>query len=115
MARAEKATLHVLNVIPDSGMAIVGAMLGPDHSKKIADQAKSELETWARDAIPPDIDARLHISHGTIYDQIIKVADQLGADAIFVGAHRPELQDYLIGPNSARVARHARQSVFVIR
>ncbi|MEO0863555.1 MAG: universal stress protein, partial [Pseudomonadota bacterium] len=36
-------------------------------------------------------------------------------DAIFVGAHRPELKDYLIGPNAARVARHAQQSVFVVR
>lgn len=115
MARNEGATLHVLNVVPDSGMAMVGSMLGPDHFQKMADEAKSALEAWAKEAVPSDVDAKLHVSHGTIYDQIIKVAKDVGADAIFVGAHRPGLQDYLIGPNSARVARHAPQSVFVVR
>ncbi len=115
MARSEDATLHVLNVVPDSGMAIVSSMLPPDHSRKMADQAKAELESWAKDAIPADVNVELHVSNGTIYDQILKVAERINADAIFVGAHRPELQDYLIGPNAARVARHAKQSVFVIR
>lgn len=115
MAQSEGATLHVLNVVPDSGMAIVGSMLGPDQMHRIADEAKAELEAWAKDAIPAELNAELHVTHGTIYDQIIRVANEVKADAIFVGAHRPELQDYLIGPNAARVARHADQSVFVIR
>ena len=115
MARSEGAVLHVVTVVPDSGMAIVGAMLGPDHSGKMGEQAKADLETWAKEAIPGEIEAKLHVAHGTIYDQIIQSANALEVDAIVVGAHGPELQDYLIGPNSARVARHARQSVFVVR
>jgi hypothetical protein len=30
-------------------------------------------------------------------------------------AHSPDLKDYLLGPNAARVVRHANQSVMVIR
>jgi universal stress protein F len=52
---------------------------------------------------------------GTVYDQIIKTANALSVDCIIVGAHGPSLKDYLIGPNAARVARHAAQSVFVVR
>ena len=115
MARSEGAKLHVLNVVPDSGMAIVGASLGPEHSHKMTEQAKEALETWAAGSIPPDVDAELHVVTGTIYDQIIKVAGQVEADVILVGANRPELRDYLMGPNAARVARHANQSVFVVR
>lgn len=115
MARSEGAVLHVVNVVPDSGMSIVGSMLGPDHAQKATAQAKAGLEAWAKDAIPADIDAKLHIAHGSIYDQIIRAADKYEVDGIFVGAYRPGLQDYLIGPNAARVARHATQSVFVIR
>jgi nucleotide-binding universal stress UspA family protein len=55
------------------------------------------------------------VATGTIYDQIIQSADTFGCDAIVIGAHRPELKDYLVGPNAARVVRHATQSVFVIR
>ena len=115
MARAEGATLHLLNVVPDSGMAIVGASLTADLVKTARSNAKAELEAWARKVIPEDVKSVLHVVNGTVYDQIIRVSDQMEIDAIIVGAHRPELKDYLIGPNSARVARHATQSVFVIR
>lgn len=115
MARSEGVPLHILNVVPDSGMAIVGAMLEPDHFEKMSQMAKENLQSWAKTAVPAEVETKLHIASGTIYDQIIKTANDIGADAIFVGAHRPELKDYLIGPNAARVARHAVQSVFVIR
>ncbi|MEL6104142.1 MAG: universal stress protein [Pseudomonadota bacterium] len=115
MAQSEGATLHVLNVVPDSGMAIVGASLSADLSTKVMEQAKADLQAWAEAAMPGDINVQLHVSRGTVYDQIIKAAESLKVDAIFVGAHRPELKDYLMGPNAARVARHAPQSVFVIR
>lgn len=115
MARAEAATLHLLNVVPDAGMAIVGASLGADHIKHALSDAHAALESWASTAIPQDITTELHIAEGTVYDQIIRTATALKIDAIIVGAHRPELKDYLIGPNAARVARHASQSVFVVR
>jgi hypothetical protein len=48
------------------------------------------------------------VLHGRVYDQIIAAADKLGvSDAIVMGSHRPELSDYLLGPNAARVVRHA--------
>lgn len=115
LAKTEGATLHLLNVVPDSGMAIVSASLGPDHISEIVSKARAELDTWAKANISDDVKVEAHVTEGTVYDQIIRVADQLEIDAIIVGSHRPELKDYLIGPNAARVARHAPQSVFVIR
>ena len=56
-----------------------------------------------------------HVAHGTIYDEIMKAANALKCDLIVMASHRPELKDYLLGPNAARVVRHARQSVFVVR
>ena len=115
LARAEGAVLHLLNVVSDSGMAIVSSMLGPDHPRQMAEKAKAELEGWAAQSIPEDIQTELHIAQGTVYDQIIQVANKLNADLIVVGAQRPQFQDYLIGPNAARVVRHASQTVFVVR
>lgn len=43
------------------------------------------------------------------------VEDMLGADLIVMASQRPELKDYLLGPNAARVVRHAEQSVLVVR
>ncbi|MEX0371134.1 MAG: universal stress protein [Tateyamaria sp.] len=115
MARAENATLHLLNVVPDTGMAIVGASMASDSMKNALAAAQTELATWAKANIPDDITYNVHVTEGTVYDQIIRTAQSLDIDAIIVGAHRPELRDYLIGPNAARVARHAQQSVFVVR
>ncbi|MEO9575252.1 MAG: universal stress protein [Tateyamaria sp.] len=115
MARHEAATLHIMNVVPDQGMAIVGASLAPDHNETVEAVATKGLEAWVQSHIPDDVSSVLHIARGTIYDQIIHTADRLGVDCIIVGAHSPTLKDYLIGPNAARVARHASQSVFVVR
>lgn len=115
MARAHGAVLHLLNVVPDTGMAIVSASLPEGHTAHALEVARDGLETWAKTTLPEDVDYQLHIAEGTVYDQIIKTANTLAVDVIVVGSHRPELKDYLMGPNAARVARHADQSVFVVR
>lgn len=115
MASQNKALLHILNVVPDDGMAIVSAQLSADHNADAVERSTAELKAWAQANVPNDVETKLHVVRGKVYDQIIKAASRLGADGIIVGAHRPELKDYLLGSNAARVARHATQSVFVIR
>ncbi len=41
--------------------------------------------------------------------------EEVGAERIVMASHRPELRDTLIGPNAARVMRHANASVLVVR
>jgi nucleotide-binding universal stress UspA family protein len=65
--------------------------------------------------VPQGIEVHPHVLHGRVYDEIIVAANRLGTDVIVIGSHRPELSDYLLGPNAARVVRHAKQSVFVVR
>jgi len=115
MARQNDAVLHILNVVPDQGMAIVSASMAADYGEAALQSAQVDMERWAGAEIPGDVTFELHVVRGKVYDQIIKTANSLQVDCILVGAHSPALQDYLIGPNAARVARHARQSVFVLR
>ncbi len=115
LTKSEGATLHIMNVVPDFGMSIVGSFFTKDHNRQIMADAKAALESWVEglDGVPKD--AVLHVDQGTIYEQVLKEAAQIKADAIVVGAHKSQLKDYLIGPNAARIARHAQQSVFVVR
>lgn len=115
LAAPEPSALHLLNVVPDSGMAMVGNLLPPDLAQSAMTEAKSALERFAAEVMPGPETAALHVVQGTIYDQILRTARDIGADTIVVGANRPELADYLIGPNATRVARHADQSVLVVR
>ncbi|CUH53981.1 universal stress protein [Shimia sp. R11_0] len=115
MALDYGAELHVMNVVPDYGMSIVGAYFSKDHNKAILKEAKAALESWAQQTLKDVPDLRLHVDQGTVYDLVLKEAEAVKADAIIVGAHKSQLKDYLIGPNAARISRHAKQSVFVIR
>ncbi len=46
---------------------------------------------------------------------IVEYADQYGIDCIVIASHRPGLQDYFLGSTAARVVRHAKCAVHVIR
>lgn len=115
LARLFGARMHVVSVLPDFGMSQVGAFF-PDGFETNALKAFSEaLGAWVMAHVPEGIDAQPHVLHGTIYDEILRAADRLAVDLIVIGAQRPKLSDYLLGPNAARVVRHARQSVYVVR
>lgn len=115
VAQMEGAELHALNVVPDSGMNLVGSYLGPEHAGKMAMAAKDGLTRFAAQHLPDLGPDQLHVVQGAIYDEILKAIKNLGPVTVVVGAHRPELRDYLIGPNAARVARHADCSVYIVR
>lgn len=65
--------------------------------------------------MPRDVSAELVVKHGTPYKVILDTAAELDADLIVMAAHRPSLKDYLLGPTTARVARHADCSVQIVR
>ncbi|WP_428512749.1 universal stress protein [Roseovarius sp.] len=113
LAAGDGAEIHVINVVPGSGMNMVGAAFEGDYNRSAKSAAEKALKDWTDGAF--DGKAQVHVTEGTIYDSVLRMADRIGADVIVVGAHRPELRDYLVGPNAARITRHANQSVIVIR
>ena len=115
LAQANGADLHVLTVIPDYGSSMVGSFFPDDFADNALAETRTALDALIADNIPGDIDTTAHAVHGTIYKVILSTADDTGCDLIVLGSTRPSMQDYLLGPNAARVVRHARQSVFVVR
>lgn len=107
--------LHVVSVMPDFGLSQVSGYFKKGFEKEALAEFGEALAKWVKDNIPAGITVHPHILHGTIYDEILRAAKKLEADVIVIGSHRPKLKDYLLGPNAARVVRHARQSVFVVR
>ncbi len=115
LAKSHGAKLHVMNVVPDFGMAIVSSFFTSDHNSQIVADAKTALESWATTLADAPKDMVLHVDQGSVYEQVLAEAKQIKADVIVVGAHKSQLKDYLIGPNAARISRQAQQSVFVVR
>ena len=115
LAKANGAKLHVMTVVPEFGMPVVGGFFPEDYERKAMDETKAKIKTLAEGWDLEGVDCQLHVAHGTIYEELLKGAASLGADLIVLASHRPELKDYLLGPNAARVVRHASCSVFVVR
>jgi nucleotide-binding universal stress UspA family protein len=80
----------------------------------IAD-AERRLATCVADNVPKELEPHVVVGHGSIYSEVLRMAENVGADLIVMASHRPEMKDYLIGPNAAKVVRHARCSVLVVR
>jgi nucleotide-binding universal stress UspA family protein len=109
------ATLHMMAVVPDFVLPSVAQFFPEDFKDKAIAQATKELEALAGRAVPKGVTVECSVGYGTIYSEILRVAKDKGADLIVMASHRPALKDYLLGPNAARVVRHANCSVLVVR
>ncbi|WP_424967264.1 MULTISPECIES: universal stress protein [unclassified Dinoroseobacter] len=107
--------LHIVTVVPDFGLSVVGSFFEEGFEKRALHEVGEKLTAWVQAHVPEGVDVHPHVMHGRVYDEIIRAADRLDVDAIVLGSHRPDIADYLLGPNAARVVRHAKQSVFVVR
>lgn len=107
--------LHVITVIPNFGMPLVGNYFDDGFVERALHEVGAELTAWVNANVPDEQEVHPHVTHGRIYDEIIRAAERLGVETIVMGAPKADLTEYLLGPNAARVVRHARQSVFVVR
>ena len=113
--QAADGTLHVISVAPNFGMTLVGQFFPDDYEQQVEDKLLDSLRAFTRKHVPGGITVQHIVSQGTVYKEILNAARDIGADLIVVAAHRPGLEDYLLGPNAARVVRHAGCSVLVVR
>ena len=115
LAEAFEAKLHVVTVIPDFGLSMVGAFFPDGYEKKMLEEARIALHQFTDERVPKQLAGGSIVAHGSVYREIIHAANEVAADLIVMGAHRPDLEDFLLGPNAARVVRHSRCSVLVVR
>ena len=109
------AGLHLMTVVPILGNSLIGSFFPPDFEEKAIAEARDRIESLARDKVSPNIKVSCHVAQGPVYEEILSTARDVKADLIVMASHRPELKDYLLGPNAARVVRHSSISVLVVR
>ena len=114
-AKVFGSTLHVITVVPDFGMSIVAAYFPKDHEKKALAECNDKLHAFTKEHIPAEVPVQHIVACGTAYEEILSMSEKINCDLIVLGSHRPEMKDFLLGPNSARIVRHANCSVLVVR
>ena len=105
---AKVTLLHVFEEVP----TWAATNLPKDIMNESIESARSELQT-AADSFGQNVEAQVRVGHA--YKTILETAKETGADMIIVQSHQPGLQDYFLGSTAAKVVRHARCSVLVVR
>jgi len=115
-ARAYGAELVAMTVFEPLGINIPDLPLAEEHNRKALQHTEEALAALVAQQIPSEIASRALVRQGSsVYKEILQTTKELGADLIVMAAHHPMLRDYLLGPNAAKVVRHADCSVYVVR
>ena len=81
----------------------------------MAEKVLQKLHEFVDANIPAEMNVQHIVGEANVYEVILSIADKINEDVIVVAVHRPELKDYLLGPNAARVVLHAKCLVMVVR
>lgn len=117
LARLDDASLDVITVVPNLGVTLVGSYFDENFQSQLVTDTQKSLKDLVAKVVGDDRnkDIRHLVTTGSIYEEILEVANQINADLIVIGAHKPQLREFLLGPNAARVVRHSKCSVYVVR
>jgi len=117
LAEIDGAQLDIITVVPDFGMSVVGQFFDQDYHEKAVAKARDILNAFVIEVIGDEANAGVRhiVASGKAYEEILHAASEAGTDLIVIGAQKPDLRDYLLGPNAARVVRHSDCSVYVVR
>lgn len=110
------ASLHVVTVLPDYRMPLVGSYFPKDFTEK-AHQALTEAQhKFIAEHVPDDIQVQSVIVDGSPWEGIVKIGKKLGVDLIVMASHnKRKFADYVLGPNTEHVVHHSKMSVMIVR
>ncbi|SHM33730.1 universal stress protein [Vreelandella subglaciescola] len=110
------ASLHVVTVLPDVKMPLVGAYFPKNFSQEAHAAVAEAQRDFISDNIPDEIQTQSVIVDGSPWEAIINVGKQLDIDLIVMASHtKRKFVDYVLGPNAEHVVHHAKMSVMIVR
>ncbi len=117
LARLDDASLDVVTVVPNFGMTLVSSYFDDNFQQQAVKEAKEQLRERVGAILGEERNEEIRhiVATGSVYEEILELAEQTDIDLIVIGAHKPDLREYLLGPNAARVVRHSNCSVYVVR
>ena len=103
----EMFAVHVYEPVQD----YVSAFVDDETLNKVATQVKARLDerVAGEEGVTPVL------LQGHSGQAITDYAEEIGADCIVIGSHKPELSDFFLGSTATRIVRFAPCSVHVLR
>ncbi|UYG06982.1 universal stress protein [Halomonas sp. M4R1S46] len=116
LCRSFGASLHVVTVLPDYQMPLVGAYFPEDFAAKAHEAVTKAQHEFIQKNVPEDITVQSVIVDGSPWEAIIKAAKKLEVDLIVMASHnKRKFADYVLGPNAEHVVHHSKISVMIVR
>ncbi len=114
VANSSGGELRLVNVqplLPATFMEYVPADFDAEQERR----AHEALDAIAADIPLPKERLSCAVASGGVYHELLREAQEWGADLIVIGSHRPVMSDYLLGSNAKTIVKHAQCSVLVVR
>ena len=114
LAKAGSAEVRLIYVRPfliDAALAYLPPDFFEGEEQRAIDDLKAMVPTSGLDPARTSVVSPT----GDVYHLVLDAAEAFKADLIVVGSRRPAMSTYLIGSNAARIVRHAKTSVLVVR
>lgn len=116
LCRTFGASLHLVTVLPDYSMPIVGSYFPKDFAKNAHEAITVAQRAFIKEHVPAEITAQSIIVDGSPWEGIINVAKKIEVDLIVMASHsKRKFVDYVLGPNAEHVVHHAKMSVMIVR
>jgi universal stress protein F len=111
ISKARLTLLYVRSLVPVSYMEFAP----PDFDQIEQKQTRELVSAMAAKLDYPQDMISTAVRLGSVYSEVLALADEMKADLIVVGSQRPTMATYLIGSNAKNIVRHAPCSVLVVR
>ncbi len=120
-AKGNEVELTVVTVVPELGTVIAQAAQSAPFASTHPSDLKDNALSVASDRLEALVDTEEFgainkaVRSGSIYSEILNTAQESDAGLIVLMSNIPDFGDYLLGPNAAKIVRHATCSVLVVR
>jgi len=114
-ARRSKAELIVMTVAPGFGTPMVASFFDDLAVKKALKEIARHLKQYVSENIPDDVVTRAIVVEGNPAELILKQAQSDDIDLIVIASHNSQIENLLLGSCAAKVVRHSKCSVTVVK
>lgn len=111
LAQLEGAKLSVVNVIPNVPYYMASGMVN-DIEEELESESRERIELVKKIIAT---EAEYYIRHGSAKNEIVALAEEIGADLIVIGSHGRRGVQLLLGSTATGVLPRAKCDVLVVR
>lgn len=108
------AIYRVVTIIETNDDSFISAFLPKNFAKSVVDEANKALHEFTQANFPEGAKVQHIVAHGTIYEEINRIAHEKSVDLIvMLASSKPNAKG--LSSNTVKVARHSEKPMLILR